>query len=391
MDIPPDGTSLLERLRHEIGEITPAQAAAECAAGRRVLVDVREDAERAAMAPEPSVHLPRSVLELRLAASGLARGQPLALICSGGSRSLLAAATLRALGYTDLRSVAGGFDAWKAAGLPTRQAGLDADAADRYARHLRLPEIGIAGQARLERAHVLVVGAGGLGSPCLLYLAAAGVGRLRVVDDDRVERSNLQRQVIHGEARIGVGKAESARLTLAGLNPRVRVEAVDTRLSAANVDALLDGVDLVVDGADNLSTRYLLSDRCVALGKPLVHAAVHRFEGQITVFDAGRRRGRSPCYRCLFPLPPGPEAAPNCSEVGVLGAVPGVLGLLQATEALKLLLGIGAPLDGRLLCVDLLAMRFRELALRPDPHCPACGPEPGTLAVPDPACGTRGA
>ncbi|MCK7592980.1 molybdopterin-synthase adenylyltransferase MoeB [Pseudomarimonas salicorniae] len=386
-----DAQTLLDRLRREIGEIGADEAAAQAASGKRTLVDVREEPERAAGAPDPSMSLPRSRLELRLAESGLGAEQPLALICASGSRSLLAAETLRQIGFSDVRSVAGGFDAWKAAGLPVARGGLDADASDRYSRHLRLPEIGLDGQGKLAAARVLVVGAGGLGSPCLLYLAAAGVGELRVVDDDRVERSNLQRQVLHNDARIGIAKAESARATLEALNPRIRVDARVGRLGEDNVDALVADCDLVVDGSDNLSTRYLLSDRCVVLRKPLVYAAVHRFEGQVTVFDAGRRRGQSPCYRCLFPLPPERDAAPNCAEVGVLGAVPGVLGLLQATEALKLILGLGESLDGRLLCVDLLSMEFRSLRLRPDPDCPACGAGGAPLSVPGQVCASDGA
>lgn len=381
-----DPQALLDALRREIGEISPSQASAAATSGQRILVDVREESERAAGAPAPSVFLPRSMLELRLPASGLARAQPLALICAAGSRSLLAAGTLRALGFTDLRSVAGGFDDWKSAGLPVARGALDADAADRYSRHLRMPEIGLDGQARLAGSRVLVVGAGGLGSPCLLYLAAAGVGELRVVDDDQVERSNLQRQVLHNDARIGLPKADSARASLEALNPRIRVDARIERVAPENVDSLVDGCDVVIDGSDNLPTRYLLSDRCVALGKPLIYAAVHRFEGQVSVFDAGRKPGASPCYRCLFPLPPAADAAPNCSEVGVLGAVPGVIGLLQAVEALKLLLGIGESLDGRLLCADLLNMRFRTLALRPDPDCPGCGGGKAEPLMPKAAC-----
>lgn len=384
-----DAQALLASLRREIGEISVTDAAAAASQGQRVLIDVREESERAAGAPAPSLSLPRSQLEMRLAASGLTPAQPLSLICAAGSRSLLAAATLRQYGFSDLRSVAGGFDAWKAAGLPTASSALDADATDRYSRQMRLPEIGLDGQARLARSRVLVVGAGGLGSPCLLYLAAAGVGELRVVDDDRVERSNLQRQVLHNDARIGIAKVDSARASLEALNPRTRVDARQVRVDQTNVDALLDGCDLVIDGSDNLPTRYLLSDRCVALGKPLVYAAVHRFEGQVSVFDAGRRRGSSPCYRCLFPLPPPAEAAPNCAEIGVLGAVPGVIGLLQASEALKMLLGIGESLDGRLLCADLLTMRFRTLALRPDPDCPSCGAGKGELALPAQACAAQ--
>ncbi|MGN6513397.1 MAG: ThiF family adenylyltransferase, partial [Lysobacteraceae bacterium] len=212
------------------------------------------------------------------------------------------------------------------------------------------------------------------GSPAGFYLAAAGVGTLRLVDDDVVDRSNLQRQILHADARIGLPKVESAAQALAALNPRTRVEAVRERVTSANVEALLEGVDVVVDGADNFPARYLLNDACVKLGKPLVYGAVHRFEGQVSVFDAGRARGVAPCYRCLFPEPPPPEAAPNCSEAGVLGVLPGVVGLLQATEAIKLLLGIGEPLRGRLLQFDALAMRFRETRLVPDPDCALCAP-----------------
>jgi len=223
-------------------------------------------------------------------------------------------------------------------------------------------------------AEVLLLGAGGLGSPAAFYLAAAGVGSLRLVDDDLVERSNLQRQVLHTDARIGSPKVASAAATLSALNPRTRIEPVRERADSANVERLLDGVDVVIDGADNFPARYLLNDACVKLGKPLVYGAVHRFEGQASVFDAGRRRGQAPCYRCLFPEPPPPEAAPNCAEAGVLGVLPGVVGLLQATEAIKLILGLGEPLVGRLLQFDALTMRFRETRLRADPDCPVCAP-----------------
>jgi molybdopterin/thiamine biosynthesis adenylyltransferase len=229
---------------------------------------------------------------------------------------------------------------------------------------------------------VLLVGAGGLGSPAALYLAAAGVGTLRIADDDRVERSNLQRQVVHGDADVGREKVASAAAAISALNPRVRVEQVAERITADNVERVLEGVDVVFDGGDNFPVRYLLNDACVKLAKPLVYGAVHRFEGQVAVFDAGRRRGLAPCYRCLFPEPPPPEAAPNCSEAGVLGVLPGVVGMLQATEVLKLLLGIGEPLAGRLLQFDALAMRFRETRLAPDPGCAVCArgrPFPGYI------------
>jgi sulfur-carrier protein adenylyltransferase/sulfurtransferase len=254
------------------------------------------------------------------------------------------------------------------------RADIDDDFAERYSRHLRLPEVGLAGQQQLQQARVLIVGAGGLGSPAAFYLAAAGVGTLRLVDDDVVDRSNLQRQILHTDDRIGMSKVASAAVAIGALNPRTRLEAIHERITSDNVERLLDAVDVVIDGGDNFPVRYLLNDACVKLAKPLVYGAVHRFEGQLSVFDAGRRRGEAPCYRCLFPEPPPPEAAPNCSEAGVLGVLPGVVGLLQATEAIKLILGIGESLAGRLLQFDALAMRFRETRLAPDPGCAVCAP-----------------
>ena len=253
---------------------------------------------------------------------------------------------------------------------------------ERYSRHLLLPEVGVEGQRRLEGSRVLMIGAGGLGSPAAFYLAAAGVGHLRIADDDVVDRSNLQRQILHTEARIGEPKVASAQATLGALNPRTQVEAVQARVTSDNIERLLDGVDVVLDGADNFPVRYLLNDACVKLGIPLVYGAVQRFEGQVSVFDAGRHRGELPCYRCLFPEPPPPEFAPNCAEAGVLGVLPGVIGLLQATEVVKLLLGIGDSLAGRLLQFDALSMRFRETRLRHDPDCPVCAvgrPFPGYI------------
>jgi len=248
---------------------------------------------------------------------------------------------------------------------------LDADAVDRYSRHLLLPEIGVAGQLTLQQSRVVLVGAGGLGSPAALYLAAAGIGTLVIIDDDRVERSNLQRQVLHTDARVGIAKVESAGIALQALNPRVQSDLRNERLHAGNVEALLRDAAVVIDGADNFSTRYLLNAACLQLKLPLVYGAVHRFTGQVSVFDS--RRVDSPCYRCLFPEPPSAADAPNCSEAGVLGVLPGIIGLLQASEAIKLLLGIGAPLVGRLLCFDALAASFRELRLPRDAQCPGCG------------------
>ena len=360
--------------RMPIRNLLPNDALLRQRAGA-VLVDVRAAHERAlGMAVEalgiaredlqadPAMHLPDLDAEVLL-------------ICQRGARSQQVAEVLAARGYRNLASVEGGTDAWDAAGLPMRRADVDADFSERYSRQLRLPDVGLDGQKRLEASRVLLVGAGGLGSPSAFYLAAAGVGTLRLADDDVVDRSNLQRQILHTEARIGTPKVESAAVALSALNPRTRIEAIRERITSDNVEHLLDGVDVVIDGADNFPARYLLNDACVKLGKPLVYGAVHRFEGQASVFDAGRHRGVAPCYRCLFPEPPPPESAPNCAEAGVLGVLPGVIGLLQATEAIKLLLGIGEPLRGRLLQFDALAMRFRETRLLPDPACPVCAPD----------------
>ena len=372
----------------KIEEISPAEARRRQAGGSR-LVDVREPGEHALGLPEGAVPVPRAALEADPGATAPDRAGELLLICAGGRRSLLAAQALQQQGYPRVVSVAGGFDAWQREGLPVMPgASEDADFLERYSRHLRLPQVGLEGQRRLARSRVLLVGAGGLGSPAAYYLAAAGVGQLLIADDDVVDRSNLQRQVLHTEARIGMPKVESAALALSALNPRVHIETRRLRVGADNVDALVAGVDVVVDGADNFAARYVLNDACVRLGKPLVYGAVHRFEGQVSVFDAGRHPGASPCYRCLFPEPPAPEDAPNCAEAGVLGVLPGVIGLLQATEAIKLLLGLGQSLDGRLLHFDALAMRFRETRLPADPACPGCGPARGQgSALPGaPAC-----
>ena len=357
-------------------EITPRQARERQRQGA-LLVDIRQAHERASGQAEGALGIPKDELEAEHARHLQAPDAAVMLICQSGQRSAATVQLLRAAGYTDVHSVAGGTTAWIADALPLVRPQLDADEADfleRYSRHLRLDEVGVEGQRRLERSRVLLVGAGGLGSPAAFYLAAAGVGHLRLVDDDVVDRSNLQRQILHVEAAIGQAKVESARERLAALNPRVRVEGVRERVTSANVEALLEGMDVVVDGSDNFPVRYLLNDACVKLGKPLVYGAVQRFEGQASVFDAGRHRGRCPCYRCLFPEPPPPQFAPSCADAGVLGVLPGIVGLLQANEAIKLLLGIGQGLAGRLLQFDALAMRFREIGLAPDPQCPVCAP-----------------
>ncbi len=351
-------------------EVSPAQAHARLAAGA-VLVDVREPGEWALGTPIGALRVPLARLVEGLADEGVEPGTAVLAICGGGSRSLRAVEALRARGYGRVASVTGGFTRWKREGLPFEIVStLDADARERYARQLVLPEVGEAGQLKLTAARVLVVGAGGLGSPAAYYLAAAGVGRLRIVDPDRVDRSNLHRQILHADARVGDPKATSAQATLAALNPRVAVEAIDARLDDGNAAALVAGCDVVLDGSDNFAARYALNAACVAARIPLVYGAVHRYEGQVSVFVLGA----GPCYRCLFPEPPPPEAAPNCAEAGVLGVVPGLVGIMQASETIKLILGLGEPLSGRVAHIDARPMRVRELTLRRDPDCPGCGP-----------------
>ncbi|MGH8122398.1 MAG: molybdopterin-synthase adenylyltransferase MoeB [Rudaea sp.] len=353
-----------------VPEIAPLDARRAQARGA-LLLDVRDDDERMAGTPEGAVGLPSGLIEARIAAIESDRQREILALCGSGRRSLRAAQTLRGLGYARAVSVAGGFKRWNEEGLPLAEGSFDADALDRYSRHLLLPEVGATGQGKLARARVALLGAGGLGSPAAFYLAAAGAGTLTLIDDDVVERSNLQRQILHTDARIGMAKTESARIALAALNPHVHVRTQKTRLLAANVEQLIRDHEVVIDGADNFPTRYLLSAACLRLKIPLVYGAVHRFTGQVSVFDA--RRDDSPCYRCLFPEPPAAEDAPNCAEAGVLGVLPGIIGLLQASETIKLLLGIGAPLVGRLLCFDALAATFRQLRLPRDPRCPGCG------------------
>lgn len=366
----PSYADLLARARAETSEISVEELRALLEAGTPLtLLDVREADEAAEGRIPGALLLPRGVLESEVEAL-VTRQRRLVIYCHRGNRSAFAARTLAEMGYGQVQSLAGGFASWSDMGFPSeRQPGLRADQKARYRRHLTLPEVGEAGQAKLLSARVLILGAGGLGSPAALYLAAAGVGTLGIVDADVVDASNLQRQVLHTTERIGQPKTQSAREALTALNPDVEVVGFAERLTASNADTILAGFDVVLDGGDNFPTRYVLNDACVRLGKPLVHGSIFRFEGQLTTIVPGQ----GPCYRCLYPSAPPAELAPSCAEAGVLGVLPGVIGLLQATEALKLLLGVGAPLVGRLLTYDALAGRFHELSLRRDPACAACG------------------
>ncbi|HEY7208186.1 MAG TPA: molybdopterin-synthase adenylyltransferase MoeB [Gaiellaceae bacterium] len=371
----PTYRELLQQVKSEIEEID-AREAQEQLDGEQppLFLDVRERDEWVEGFVPGAVHVPRGNLESRVEQVAPDRSREIVVYCAGGSRSAFAAKSLGELGYENVSSLAGGFTDWKRNGHPIDLPRvLEDDKRRRYSRHLLIPEVGEAGQLKLLDSRILLIGAGGLGSPSSLYLAAAGVGKLGIVDDDRVDDTNLQRQIVHSTQELGEPKAESARRTIQALNPDVEVVPYLERLSSENVDRILDdGWDVIVDGADNFPTRYLVNDASVWHGIPVVHGSIYRFEGQVTVF----KPGEGPCYRCLFPQPPPPELAPSCAEGGVLGVLPGIIGSLQANEALKLALGIGDPLVGRLLLFDALTSEFDEVTLRRDPACPVCGEEP---------------
>ncbi len=370
----PTYRELLSQVRGEIDEVDAVRARGLIETGDPLIVDVREQDEWDEGHIPDAIHIPRGNLESRIEKAAQDRSRAILVYCAAGNRSAFAAKTLEELGYEDVVSLAGGFTDWKRNGFPVELAsGLDAPKRARYSRHLLIPEVGEQGQLKLLDSKVLLIGAGGLGSPASLYLAAAGVGRIGIVDADVVDESNLQRQIIHSTERLGEAKVDSARSTIEALNPDVQVVAYKERLTSENVERILaDGWDVIVDGADNFPTRYLVNDASVWHGIPVVHGSIYRFEGQVTVF----RPGDGPCYRCLFPAPPPPELAPSCAEGGVLGVLPGIIGSLQANEALKLALGIGEPLVGRLLLFDALAAEFNEVAIRRDPECPVCGEHP---------------
>jgi sulfur-carrier protein adenylyltransferase/sulfurtransferase len=367
---------LIAEVKAQIREVTPADVA-----GSRddpILLDVREPDEYAAGAIDGALHLPRGMLEPQVEGRIPEKDRPIVVYCAGGTRSALAAKALGELGYRDVASMAGGFNRWKDEGRAwSVPKVLDPSQRERYQRHLLLPEIGVEGQERLLSSRVLVLGAGGLGSPAAIYLAAAGVGTIGIVDMDVVDASNLQRQILHNTDRIGDRKVDSARRTLNALNPDVNVVVHDVRIGADNVVDLLSDYDLVVDGTDNFPTRYLVNDASLRTRVPVVHGSIFRFEGQATVF----RPFVGPCYRCLFPEPPPAELAPSCSEAGVLGVLPGIIGSIQAVEAIKMLVGIGEPLVGKLLSYDALTEDMRTYSFRRDPSCPACGDDAGAIVI----------
>jgi molybdopterin/thiamine biosynthesis adenylyltransferase/rhodanese-related sulfurtransferase len=368
----PTYRDLLQQVKAEIEEISTADAAAR--ADGPLFLDVREPDEWEEGHVPGAVHVPRGNLESRVESLAPDRSRPIVVYCAGGSRSAFAAKTLGELGYEDVLSMAGGYTDWKRNGFPTQlPRTLSPEQRSRYSRHLLIPEVGETGQQKLLDAKVLLIGAGGLGSPASLYLAAAGIGRLGIVDADVVDASNLQRQIVHSTDTLGTPKVESARRTIEALNPDVEVVTYEERLTSDNIDRILaDGWDVIVDGADNFPTRYLVNDASVWHGIPVVHGSIYRFDGQVTVF----KPHEGPCYRCLFPTPPPPELAPSCAEGGVLGVLPGIVGSLQANEALKLALEAGDPLVGRLLLFDALHTEFTDVTLRRDPSCPVCGEHP---------------
>jgi sulfur-carrier protein adenylyltransferase/sulfurtransferase len=364
---------LLKATKAEIREVDTAGAAEAIARPGTVVLDVREPDEYEQGAIPGALHLERGNLESKIESRVADRSTPIVIHCASGVRSVFAAKTLQDLGYTDVVSMAGGFNKWKDEGREwvTPQT-LSAEQRNRYQRHLLLPEVGVEGQQKLLGSRVLLLGAGGLGSPAALYLAAAGVGTLGIIDMDVVDDSNLQRQILHNVDRVGERKVDSAKKTLTLLNPDVNVVTYDVRLGADNILDIIDGYDVIVDGTDNFPTRYLVNDASLLKRIPVVHGSIFRFEGQATVFAPYV----GPCYRCMIPEPPPAELAPSCAEAGVLGVLPGIVGSLQANEAIKLALGIGDPLVGRLLLFDALEPSFTEIKLKRDPACPVCGEHP---------------
>ncbi len=372
----PTPRELLNAAKQAIREVEPSDVAARLDYYR--ILDVREPDEHEQGAVPGAVHIPRGNLEFSVESRLTDKHAPIAVYCAGGVRSAFAAKTLQDLGYTDVVSVIGGFNKWKDEGLTwTTPRTLNPDQRNRYQRHLLLPEVGDEGQLRLLDSKVLLLGAGGLGSPAALYLAAAGVGTIGIIDMDVVDASNLQRQVLHNMDRIGMRKVDSAKQTLTAINPDLNVRTYDVRLGADNVLDIIDGYDVIVDGTDNFPTRYLVNDAALVKRIPVVQGSIFRFEGQVTIFNPYV----GPCYRCMIPEPPPAELAPSCAEAGVLGVLPGIIGSIQAIETIKLLLELGEPLVGRLLTYDSMDESFRTFKVRRDPSCPACGEDAGPIII----------
>ena len=373
----PSFRELLAAAKSEVSEVSTHEAEKLVREGW-MLLDVREPDEFEQGTIPGSEFIPRGNLEIQVEGRIPSKETPIVVYCAGGIRSIFAAKTLTDLGYRQVLSMAGGFNRWKDDGLPWGEPRtLSHDQRRRYHRHLLLPEVGERGQQRLLDARVLLLGAGGLGSPAALYLAAAGVGTIGIVDMDVVDASNLQRQILHTLDRVGERKVDSAKAAIAALNPDVEVVTHHLRLGADNILEVLDGYDLVVDGTDNFPTRYLVNDASLVKRIPVVHGSIFRFEGQVTVFDPYN----GPCYRCFVPEPPPPELAPSCAEAGVLGVLPGIIGSIEAVEALKILLGIGETLTGRLLSYDTLVQEVRTFTIRRDPDCPACSLDPSEIVI----------
>ncbi len=376
------GNDLIRQAKEQINEVDPREVndlGRNGNANGAVIVDVREQHEFEESHLPGAVHVPRGHLESRIETAAPDKSERVILYCASGNRSALAAQTLQSmLGYESAESMAGGITLWKDRGYDVEvPRALSADQRQRYSRHLLIPEIGLEGQMKLLDAKVLLLGAGGLGSPAALYLAAAGVGTLGIVDDDEVDLSNLQRQVAHTNDRIGVAKVDSAEQSINEINPDVEVVKYRTRLDAENIMEIVEGYDVIVDGADNFPTRYLLNDATVRLQIPVVSASILGFDGQISVF----KPYDGPCYRCLYPTPPPAELAPSCGANGVLGVLPGTMGMLQATEVIKLIVGTGEPLIGRLLLYEALSATFTELKVKRDPECPICSRDPGSITA----------
>src|SRR5947209_4308939 len=369
---------LLKETKSQIREVDTAAAAEAIARPGTVVLDVREPDEYEQGAIPGALHVERGNLESKIESRVADRSTPIVIHCASGIRSVFAAKTLQDLGYTDVVSMVGGFNKWKDEGRAwvTPQT-LSSEQRNRYQRHLLLPEVGEKGQQKLLDSRALLLGAGGLGSPAALYLAAAGVGTLGIIDMDVVDDSNLQRQILHNVDRVGERKVDSAKKTLTALNPDVNVVTYDVRLGADNILDIIDGYDVIVDGTDNFPTRYLVNDASLLKRIPVVHGSIFRFEGQATVFAPYR----GPCYRCMIPEPPPAELAPSCAEAGVLGVLPGIIGSIQAMETIKLLLDLGDPLIGRLLAYDALEESFRVFKVNRDPECPACGENAGQIVI----------